>query len=309
MRRANVDFGAGAAAHQHVESPRQSPGGVDDVLNHDRRLALHLADDLHRLLHVFPNPALEDDRQRQVQPVRQLLAALHGAVVGRHHHGVGQSLVPHIVREQGHGAQMIDGNVEESLDLPGVEIHRQHAMGPSRHQQVGHQAAGDRFAGGVLLVLARIAVVWRHRGNPPGRRPPQRIHHNQQFHEVLIDRVAGRLKNKGIDAAGVLLEPHVNLAVGEPCNVDPALRNLEIRRDLFTQRGSGRAAEEFQFAVSVVLRHTASTLPRIVSRPPGCRWAQDGTGMNAGTQDISRSNRDAVGHAAGETVSGPAPET
>src|SRR2546425_1513504 len=186
---------------------------------------------------------------------------------------------------------MVDGNVEESLDLPGVKIHCQYAIRPGRHQQVGHQAAGDRFARGIFLVFTRVPVIWRDGSNPPGRRPPQRVHHDQQLHEVLVHRVAGRLEDKRVHPARVLFEPHVDLAVSESGNVDPALRNVQVGRDLLTERRVRGATEQFQFAVGAALHYSVSTLPRIVVHPgtPTARAA--GAAVTAGIQPWSCGKR------------------
>ena len=54
---------------------------------------------------------------------------------------------------------MVDGLVEEALDLAGVQVDAHHAVGAGRREQVGHQLGRDRLAALGLAVLAGVAVV------------------------------------------------------------------------------------------------------------------------------------------------------
>jgi hypothetical protein len=68
-----------------------------------------------------------------------------------------------VVRQQRRGQQVVGGDVEEALDLAGVQIHRQHPVGAGAGDQVGHQLGRDRRAAAGLAVLAGVAEVGRHR--------------------------------------------------------------------------------------------------------------------------------------------------
>ena len=85
---------------------------------------------------------------------------------------------------------MIDRNVKEPLNLRLVQIHRQHAVGAGRAQHVGDELGRNRHARLVLAILPGVAVVRQHRRDPRRRRPAERVDHDHQLHEVLIDRVA-----------------------------------------------------------------------------------------------------------------------
>ena len=72
---------------------------------------------------------------------------------------------------------MVHGDVEEPLNLPGVQVHRQHAVDSRRHEEIRHQLGGDGHAGAVLAVLPGVAEERKHGGDAVrrwrgARRPP-----------------------------------------------------------------------------------------------------------------------------------------
>ena len=84
--------------------------------------------------------------------------AHHAADVGRHH---GQVAVvracPDVAGEHRAGVEVVDRDVEEALDLAGMQVERQHAVGAGMGDQVGDQLGGDRRARAGLAVLAGVA--------------------------------------------------------------------------------------------------------------------------------------------------------
>lgn len=58
--------------------------------------------------------------------------------------------------------EIVDGHVEEALDLAGVQVHGDDMVAAGRLQHVGHEAGGDGSAGPVLLVLPRVGEVGDH---------------------------------------------------------------------------------------------------------------------------------------------------
>ena len=48
---------------------------------------------------------------------------------------------------------MVDGNIEEALDLVGVEIHGDHTVNTGGSEQIGHKFGAYRHAGLILAVL------------------------------------------------------------------------------------------------------------------------------------------------------------
>jgi len=77
------------------------------------------------------------------------------------------------------GEQMIDGNVEEALNLGGMQVDKEGAISAGGGEQVGDELGADGDAGTVFAILAGVAVI-RHHHRDPGRRGPlERINHDQ----------------------------------------------------------------------------------------------------------------------------------
>jgi len=86
---------------------------------------------------------------------------------------------------------------EETLDLAGVEVHRQHAVGTRSLEHPGHQSRADRLARRRFLVLARVAEPWHDGDHAMRRGANRRVDHHQQLHQRVVGgqpglRVAAR---------------------------------------------------------------------------------------------------------------------
>ncbi len=150
-----------------------------------------------------------------------------------------------LVVDHRRGVEMVHRHVEKALDLGGVQVHRQHAVGAGPGDHVGHQFGGDRHAAFVLAVLPGIAVVWYHRRNPLGAGPHAAIDHDQQFHQVVVDRRAGRLDDENVAAADVLVDLAGDLAVGKVADLGLSHGDAQIVTDFLGELGVRTAGENF----------------------------------------------------------------
>jgi len=153
-------------------------------------------------------------------PPRLLLVhqrLLDAALVGTQHDEVARRdvQVAHVVVDDWPGVQMIDGYVKKALDLRGVQIQGQDAVGAGDRDEVGHQLRRDRHAALVLAVLPGVAVVGDDGGDPRGAGALEAVQHHEQLHQVLVDRRAGGLNEIDVAAADVFLDADGDLAVGE----------------------------------------------------------------------------------------------
>src|ERR1700682_2151180 len=192
----------------------EGSGGVNDVVEDQDVLPLHLADDVQDLGLVLPRPALVDDREGRAEPLADGARPGHAADVRRHDHEVLEVHLADGVQENGRREEVVDRNVEEALDLRRVEVHGQNAVRARRRQQVRHQLGSDRHAGLVLLVLPRVPEVGHDGGDPGGRGAPECVQENQELHDVVVDRRARRLDDEDVGAAHVLVDLAVVLPVG-----------------------------------------------------------------------------------------------
>ena len=154
-----------------------------------------------------------------------------------------------VLGQHEHRGHVVDRDLEEALDLAGVEIHREHAVGPGRLEHPRHQPRADRLARGRLLVLARVAVPGRYGDDAVGRGADGGVDHHHQLHQRVVGGhpgclvAAGRLHEEDVGAADRLLEPAVDLAVGEGLERHRAEIDAEPVGDLRRQLGMGAAGE------------------------------------------------------------------
>ena len=163
------------------------------------------------------------------------------------------------------GVEVIDGDVEEALDLGGVQVHGQHAVGPGAGDDVGHQLGRDGHAAFVLAVLPGVAEVGNHGRDAIGAGPLQALDHDQQFHQVFVDRRAGGLEDEDVAAANVLVDLAGDFAVGEIAHHRPAQGQSQVVAHASGQFRMGTSAEEFH-VVHNTLRGGGSRRPWPKSR-------------------------------------------
>ena len=113
------------------------------------------------------------------------------------------------------GEQIVGRNVEEALDLTGVQIEREHAVGAGLDDHIGDELGRDRRARARLPVLSRIAEIGNDRGDAPRRGALQRIDDDEQLHQMVVGGRGGRLDDEHVLAADVLLHLDEDLHVGE----------------------------------------------------------------------------------------------
>ena len=144
---------------------------------------------------------------------------------------------------------MIHREVEETLNLGCVQVKGEHTIGPRYGKEVGDKLGSDGHPADVFAVLARIAVVGQHGGDPGSTGSTEAVDHDQQLHQVFIHRRASRLHQENIPAAHVFLDAHGDLAVREIGQIDFAGRVAKNGGYAFGKGTVGPAAEDFQLVV------------------------------------------------------------
>ena len=214
----------------------QAAPGVDHVVADDHVLPFHFADHVDDLGHVGPRPPLVHQRQGAVQPPAVGPGHGHAPRVGGGDHEVfRRPQFPEAPRKHGRGIQMIQGDVEEPLDLRRVQVHRQYAVRPGRGDQVRDDLRRNGHPGPRLPVLPGIAVIGDHRGGPSRRSPLGRVQQQQQLEEVLR-RGIGRLDHEYVGPPDVLVDVYTDLFVAEARNGGLAQGYAEIFADVICKR-------------------------------------------------------------------------
>ena len=119
-----------------------------------------------------------------------------------------------VVDEDAGGIQGIHRDVEEALDLVGVEVHRDDAVHMGGSQHVSHQLRADAHAGLVLTVLTGPAEIRYHSDDLMCRGTLGGVNHKQQLHQV-VGRRHGGLNDEHVMPTDALFERRLKLAVGE----------------------------------------------------------------------------------------------
>src|SRR5579871_4301899 len=116
-----------------------------------------IADDVDNLGNAGTLAPLIDDREVRVEPLGELAGADHAADVRGDDHDRQVAVAGlDVPAEQRRRVEIVHGNVEEALDLHGVQIQGQNPVDTGDREQLGHQLGGNRGAGTGLPVLTRI---------------------------------------------------------------------------------------------------------------------------------------------------------
>ena len=110
---------------------------------------------------------------------------------------------------------MVYRDIEKSLNLLRVEIHCQNTVHPCCDEKVGDEFGRNRYAGLILAVLSGVPEKRQYRGDPEGAGTAGGIHHNQEFHQVLIGRWAGGLDDEEVVSSDIFVELHERLTIGK----------------------------------------------------------------------------------------------
>ena len=118
------------------------------------------------------------------------------------------------VREhEGLRVEVVDGKVEEALDLAGVQIHGDDVVAARDGEHVGDELRGDGRAALVLFVHACVRVARDDGGDAAGRGTLARGDEDEELHEVVVHVAAGRLQDKDVLVADRLGDLHVHLPI------------------------------------------------------------------------------------------------
>src|SRR5690606_18083593 len=151
------------------------------------------------------------------------------ADVRRDDHAIAGGIVGlHVAGDDRNGIKIVGRDIEEALDLTGVKVKRQDAVGAGFGDEVGDELGRDRRARTGLAVLTGIAEIGQDGGDATGRGTAEGIDHDEQFHQVIVCRIGGRLQNEYVFAAHVFLILYEDFLIGEAAHAGLTERNVEI---------------------------------------------------------------------------------
>src|ERR1035438_6745762 len=84
--------------------------------------------------------------QRRFNLLRKKPRPLHAACIGRNHNQIGQLELVEVAHQHRAGEEVVDWDVEEALNLGGVQVNEKRAIGACGGQQVGDELGAYRHA-------------------------------------------------------------------------------------------------------------------------------------------------------------------
>lgn len=132
-----------------------------------------------------------------------------------------------VANHQGFRPEVIDRDVEETLDLTRMQIHSDDMIASSDDEHVGDELGSD---GRTRLVLFVHTCIWEARddgGDPSCRGGLAGRDKDEELHEVVVDVVAARLDDEDILVSHRLGDLDVDLTVGELFDGDGDERNVK----------------------------------------------------------------------------------
>ena len=224
--------------------------GVDLVIDDDGPPAIDLSDHVeHLTILIVRRPAFLYDGERCVETLREVARPLRGADVSSHHDQVFDALLFEVSADEIEGRQLIDGDVEEALDLAGVQVHGEQTVRARGLDQVREQPGRDRHTGLIFLIAPAIGVVRHDGGHAPCRCPLHGIDHDQKLHDAGVDRRRQRLDQEDVSFPHVLLDLDEDVLIAEGGDLAGAPGRFQVRADRLRQLRVRVATEDHKFFV------------------------------------------------------------
>ena len=177
-------------------------------------LVLHVAYEAHLADLIGFVTVLIADNEAVVQRLGIHAGTLAATHVGAgEHHILDIEFLADIRHEQRRTVEVVDGDIEEALDLVSVEVHRDDAVYTGNRNHVGDKLRCYRHMGLVLAVLTGEAVIRYHGDDLLSRSALGSVDHHQQLEEV-VRRGDSALDNEHDTAANSLLVRRLKFTVG-----------------------------------------------------------------------------------------------
>src|SRR5690606_1050303 len=164
----------GALAQERFGSIAERAARIDDIVDEEAIPAGHVANDVHHFRFPGAFAAFVDDCQRTINALGEGSSANHAANVRRDHHDVLDVVVIlDVAGQDRNGVEVVSRDVEEALDLAGMQVKGENPVGAGFGDQIGDELGGDWCAGAGLAVLPGIAEIGKNRGDAFGGRTPE----------------------------------------------------------------------------------------------------------------------------------------
>ena len=139
-------------------------------------------------------------------------------MVRRNDDDIFQILGTEILADHRNGAQVVNWNIEEALNLGRMQIDRYDTIRPSGLKQIRNQLRGNRLARTRFAVLTRITVIRHDDCDFTRAGALAGVDRDQHFHQTIGNRRTCRLDDINGTAANCFLRLHHNFSIGKMLN-------------------------------------------------------------------------------------------
>src|SRR5262245_23750774 len=112
-------------------------GRIDHVVEQERALPFDVADNVHDLRLVGSFAPLVDDGQAGLESLRKGSGTFYTAGIRRHNYELTDCLLRDVLQQHWQRIQMVDRDVEKSLDLTRMKIHGHDSVRAGSRDKVG----------------------------------------------------------------------------------------------------------------------------------------------------------------------------
>jgi len=245
VRGAGEDLGGAADFNDGLGRVAERACRVDHVVEEDAAFFFDIADDVHDLALVGLFAALVNDGKAHAHLVGECSGAGDGADVRRdNHHFLGMIELLEIVFDEDRiPQQVVHGDIEEALDLGGMEVHGEHAVSAGGLDHVGDELGRDGVAALGLAVLTGVAEIRDHGRDAARGGTAAGVDHDEQLHEVVVHGLAGGLNQKDVGAADRLVDGDGDFAVSKGRDRAVAKREPQLAADALGKGAVGVGTE------------------------------------------------------------------
>jgi len=196
------DGAAGSVLDDDLGGLAEGTASIGHIVDDNGDLAADITDQDHTGDLVGTSAFFVDEGEAEVEAVGDGGSSLCATSVGRHDNAVLDfEVVADPAESAGFSVEVVDGDIEEALDLRSVEIHSDDMVAAGGLKHVSHQTSSDGGARFVLLVLAGVGKVWENGGDTAGRGCLASVDHDEQLHDSIVDVAGGGgLQDKDCDA-------------------------------------------------------------------------------------------------------------
>lgn len=205
---------ARAVFQKHMSGGDHGACRVDHVVDNHGALPFDIADDMHSRGLIWFVAALVDDGQTGPDALGVGTCTFHSARIRRYHDHV-LSRLTYMIQQDRLREQVIDRDIKEPLNLPGVKVNRDQAVHAGGLQKVRDHFRADRSSGADLSILPGVTVVGNNSGYPSRARSFKRVEHEAELNEIEVNRRAGGLNDKNVISPHIIADFNTDFAVTE----------------------------------------------------------------------------------------------